>query len=55
MEDIKLDEEMKVFAKNNVEQFFRIIEVLAKKTETNLDDLGIQIIKPEVIRMINEL
>jgi len=51
----KLGEEGIIFAKNNVDQFFRILELLAAETETSWDDLALQLIKEQATKLVKEL
>jgi len=50
----KLGEEGIVFAKNNIEQFFRILDLLAKESETKWDDIALGLIKEEAIKKVKE-
>ena len=51
----KLGAEGIIFAKNNIEQLFRILELLAEETDTKWDNLALQLIKAEAIEKIKEL
>lgn len=51
----KLGEEGIIFAKNNVDQFFRILELLADETENKWDNLALSLIKEEATKMVKEL
>ena len=51
----KLGEEGIIFAKNNVDQFFRILELLADETENEWDNLALSLIKEQATKMVKEL
>ena len=51
----KLVEEGIIFAKNNVDQFFRILELLADETENEWDNLALSLIKEQATKMVKEL
>ena len=51
----KLGEEGIIFAKNNIDQFFRILELLADETENEWDNLALSLIKEQATKMVKEL
>ena len=51
----KLGEEGIIFAKNNIDQFFRILELLADETENQWDNLALSLIKEQATKMVKEL
>ena len=51
----KLGAEGIIFAKNNVDQFFRILELLADETENQWDNLALSLIKEQATKMVKEL
>ena len=51
----KLGDEGVLFLKNNVDQFFRVLKLLAAETENQWDDLALQLIADQATKMVKEL
>ena len=51
----KLGEEGVKFIKNNVDQFFDVLELLAKESDSPWDDLALDLIKEKAKAMVKAL
>jgi len=51
----KLGEEGIIFLKGNVDQFFRVLKLLALETENQWDDLALELIADQATKMVKEL